>query len=162
MDYATLLNDKQLAAVSTNSQYVRIVAGAGSGKTRVLTYRISYLIEKMNVTPSSIVAIAFTNKVAEEMRVRALSLLHGLGSGLSVSTFHSWCARFLRKEIDVINFPNNFTIMDEEDQMALIKNIAVDKGFKKNDEIVKSIDNNNISVDLGRLDFSRNEKYYCK
>ena len=106
MDYATLLNDKQLAAVSTNSQYVRIVAGAGSGKTRVLTYRISYLIEKMNVTPSSIVAIAFTNKVADEMRVRALSLLHGLGSGLSVSTFHSWCARFLRKEIDVINFPN--------------------------------------------------------
>ena len=137
MDYASLLNDKQLAAVSTNSQYVRIVAGAGSGKTRVLTYRISYLIEKMNVNPSSIVAIAFTNKVAEEMRVRALSLLHCLGGGLSVSTFHSWCARFLRKEIDVLNFPNNFTIMDEEDQMALIKNIAVDKGFKKNDEIVK-------------------------
>ena len=137
MDYASLLNDKQLAAVSTNSQYVRVVAGAGSGKTRVLTYRISYLIEKMNVNPSSIVAIAFTNKVAEEMRVRALSLLHGLGGGLSVSTFHSWCARFLRKEIDVLNFPNNFTIMDEEDQMALIKNIAVDKGFKKNDEIVK-------------------------
>lgn len=137
MDYASLLNDKQFAAVSTNSQYVRVVAGAGSGKTRVLTYRISYLIEKMNVMPSSIVAIAFTNKVAEEMRVRALSLLHGLGSGLSVSTFHSWCARFLRKEIDVLNFPNNFTIMDEDDQLALIKNIAVDKGFKKNDEIVK-------------------------
>ena len=137
MDYSSLLNDKQLAAVSTQSQYVRIVAGAGSGKTRVLTYRISYLIEKMNVMPSSIVAIAFTNKVAEEMRVRALSLLHGLGGGLSVSTFHSWCARFLRKEIDVLNFPNNFTIMDEEDQMTLIKNIAVDKGFKKNDEIVK-------------------------
>ena len=137
MDYSTLLNDKQLAAVSTQSQYVRVVAGAGSGKTRVLTYRISYLIEKMDVMPSSIVAIAFTNKVAEEMRVRALSLLHGLGGGLSVSTFHSWCARFLRKEIDILNFPNNFTIMDEDDQMALIKNIAVDKGFKKNDEIVK-------------------------
>lgn len=137
MDYATLLNDKQLAAVATKSQYVRVVAGAGSGKTRVLTYRISYLIEKMNVQPSSIVAIAFTNKVAEEMRVRALSLLHGLGGGLSVSTFHSWCARFLRKEIDSLQFPNNFTIMDEDDQMALIKNIAVDKGFKKNDEIVK-------------------------
>ena len=63
--------------------------------------------------------------------------MHGLGGGLSVSTFHSWCARFLRKEIDVLNFPNNFTIMDEDDQLALIKNIAVDKGFKKNDEIVK-------------------------
>ena len=94
MDYASLLNENQLKAVSTKSKYTRIVAGAGSGKTRVLTYRISYLIEKMDVLPSSIVAIAFTNKVAEEMRVRALSLLHGLGGGLSVSTFHSWCARF--------------------------------------------------------------------
>ena len=137
MDYSTLLNDKQYAAVSTTSQHTRVVAGAGSGKTRVLTYRISYLIEKMNVLPSSIVAIAFTNKVAEEMKVRALSLLHGLGQGLSVSTFHSYCAKFLRKEIDVLGFPNNFTIMDEEDQLALIKNIAVEKGFKKNDDIVK-------------------------
>ena len=137
MDYSSLLNDKQLEAVSTNAQYVRVVAGAGSGKTRVLTYRISYLIEKMNVSPSSIVAIAFTNKVAEEMKARALTLLHGLGGGLHVSTFHSWCAKFLRKEIDILGFPNNFTIMDEDDQLTLIKNIAVDKGFKKNDEIVK-------------------------
>jgi len=137
MDYSTLLNNRQFEAVSTTSQYTRIVAGAGSGKTRVLTYRISYLIEKMDVLPSSIVAIAFTNKVAEEMRSRAVDLLHGLGAGLTVSTFHSFCAKFLRKEIDVIGFPNNYTIMDEEDQMTLIKNIAVDKGYKKNDDIVK-------------------------
>lgn len=137
MDYKPLLNENQLKAVSTNSQYVRVVAGAGSGKTRVLTYRISYLISEFNVRPSSIVAIAFTNKVANEMKERALKLLNGLGGGLTVSTFHSFCAKFLRKEIDEIGFPNNFTIMDEDDQTTLIKNIASDHGFKKNDEIVK-------------------------
>lgn len=137
MDYKTILNDKQFEAVSTTSQYTRIVAGAGSGKTRVLTYRISYLIEKMDVDPYSIVAIAFTNKVADEMRTRALSILHGMGGGITVSTFHSFCAKFLRKEIDVIGYPNNFTIMDEEDSDTLVKNIAVDNGLKKNDELVK-------------------------
>ena len=137
MDYSTLLNDKQLAAVSTKSQYTRVIAGAGSGKTRVLTYRISYLISEMNVDPSKIVAIAFTNKVAAEMKERATKLLHGLGKGLTVSTFHSWCAKFLRKEIDVLGFPNNFTIMDDEDTETLIKDIGVELGYKRNDDMVK-------------------------
>lgn len=137
MDYASLLNENQLKAVSTTSQYARVIAGAGSGKTRVLTYRISYLISEFGVDPSSIVAIAFTNKVAAEMKERALSLLHGLGSGLSVSTFHSYCAKFLRKEIDVLGFPNNFTIIDEDDQTKMIKDLATDAGYKKNDDIVK-------------------------
>lgn len=137
MDYRTLLNENQYKAVSTDKQYVRVIAGAGSGKTRVLTYRLSYLISEMGVDPFSIVAIAFTNKVAQEMKQRALSLLGPEASGLSVSTFHSFCARFLRKEIDVLGFPNNFTIMDEEDTTTLIKNIGVEKGYKKNDEIVK-------------------------
>ena len=137
MDYSTLLNEKQLEAVSTKAQYARVIAGAGSGKTRVLTYRISYLISEMNVDPNKIVAIAFTNKVAAEMKERALKLLGGVGKGLTVSTFHSWCAKFLRKEIDVLGFPNNFTIMDEEDTETLIKNIGVELGFKKNDDVVK-------------------------
>ena len=137
MDYASLLNENQLKAVSTKSQYTRVVAGAGSGKTRVLTYRISYLIGEMGVKPNTIVAIAFTNKVAGEMKERALSILKGQGAGLSVSTFHSYCAKFLRKEIDVLGFPNNFTIIDEEDQTKMIKDIAVEDGFKRNDEVVK-------------------------
>ena len=137
MDYSTLLNDKQLAAVSTKAQYARIIAGAGSGKTRVLTYRISYLISEMNADPNKIVAIAFTNKVAGEMKERALKLLHGVGKGITVSTFHSWCAKFLRKEIDVLGFPNNFTIMDEEDTETLIKDIGVELGYKRNDDIIK-------------------------
>lgn len=137
MDYTNLLNEQQYAAVSTDAQYARIVAGAGSGKTHVLTYRISYLISEKNVEPNKIVAIAFTNKVAAEMKERALKLLHGVGGGLTVSTFHSWCAKFLRKEIDVLQFPNNFTIMDDDDTETLIKNIGVDLGFKKNDDAVK-------------------------
>ncbi len=137
MDYASLLNENQLKAVSTRSKYTRVVAGAGSGKTRVLTYRISYLISEMNVDPSSIVAIAFTNKVAGEMKERAIALLKGMGGGLSVSTFHSYCAKFLRKEIDVLGFPNNFTIIDDEDQVKMIKDLAVEEGYKRNDDIVK-------------------------
>ena len=137
MDYSSLLNEKQLAAVSTHAKYARVIAGAGSGKTRVLTYRISYLISEMDVEPNKIVAIAFTNKVAAEMKERALKLLSGVGKGLTVSTFHSWCAKFLRKEIDVLGFPNNFTIMDDEDTETLIKNIGVELGYKRNDDIVK-------------------------
>lgn len=137
MDYHSLLNENQYKAVSTDKQYVRVVAGAGSGKTRVLTYRLSYLISEKNVNPFSIVAIAFTNKVASEMKSRALSLLNDDSCGLSVSTFHSFCAKFLRKEIGVLDFPNNFTIFDEEDTETLIKNIGVSRGYKKNDEFVK-------------------------
>ena len=152
MDYSSLLNERQYEAVSSRSKYVRVVAGAGSGKTRVLTYRISYLISEMNVKPSSIVAIAFTNKVASEMKTRALSLLDGKGRGLHVSTFHSYCASFLRKEIDVLGFPNNFTIMDEEDQTKLVKDIAVEFGYKRNDEIVKKT--------LGFIGFNKTKGIY--
>jgi DNA helicase II / ATP-dependent DNA helicase PcrA len=137
MDYQNLLNENQFKAVSTDKQYVRVVAGAGSGKTRVLTYRLSYLIGERGVDPYSIVAIAFTNKVAGEMKTRAQSLLGPNGKGLSVSTFHSFCARFLRREIDAIGYPVNFTIMDQEDSESLIKNIGVELNFKRNDDIVK-------------------------
>jgi DNA helicase-2/ATP-dependent DNA helicase PcrA len=93
MDYASLLNEKQLAAVKTPSQYVRIIAGAGSGKTRVLTYRISYLISEKHVDPSRILAIAFTNKVATEMHDRASEIgedVLGYTPNLHISTFHSF------------------------------------------------------------------------
>lgn len=140
MDYASLLNDKQLAAVETSSQYVRIIAGAGSGKTRVLTYRISYLISDRHVDPSRILAIAFTNKVAQEMHDRAAKLvdeLLGYSPMLHISTFHSFCARFLRIECKAFDYPQGFTIYDDDDSNKLIRNIAVDLGYKKSDDIVK-------------------------
>ncbi|MCQ2741766.1 MAG: UvrD-helicase domain-containing protein [Bacilli bacterium] len=138
MDYRSLLNDAQFRAVETKSQYVRIVAGAGSGKTRVLTYRISYLMEMMDVLPSHILAIAFTNKVAAEMKQRVLKMNPQFSNLLQISTFHSFCAKFLRQEHNAFCYPIGFTIYDEEDQKTLIKNIGADMGLKKSDAILKA------------------------
>lgn len=138
MDYTNLLNERQYEAVSASDKYLRIIAGAGSGKTRVLTYRIAYLIEKFNVAPYKILAITFTNKVAKEMKERTLNLLPDYDlTGLTISTFHSWCARFLRTEIEVIGFPRNYVIYDDDDQLRLVKEIGTKYGYKKGDSINK-------------------------
>lgn len=136
MNYQNELNEKQYEAVTTSSPYVRIVAGAGSGKTRVLTYRIAYLISDMDVLPWSILAITFTNKVANEMKNRVVKMIPNCEKDLTIKTFHSFCAYFLRKEIDILGFPHSFTILDEEDQTKLMKDIAQEMGFKKGDKIV--------------------------
>lgn len=136
-DYETLLNKAQLEAVTTSNQYVRIIAGAGSGKTRVLTYRIAYLIEHFNVNPSSILAVTFTNKAANEMKERVIKLLPGCSSYLSVSTFHSFCAKFLRREAYLLGYPASFAILDDEDTEKIIKDIAANRGLKKSDPLVK-------------------------
>lgn len=137
MDYASLLNESQYKAVSTSAQYVRIVAGAGSGKTRVLTYRISYLISECHVDPRRILAIAFTNKVANEMKERAQKLVGENSPSLHVMTFHSFCARFLREEAYQLGYPVGFTIFDEDDQASLVKDICVGLGYKKGDRTIK-------------------------
>ena len=136
MDYKKELNEKQYEAVSSQKQYLRIIAGAGSGKTRVLTYRIAYLIEQLNVRPYEIVAITFTNKVAKEMKERTSQLLPNYNlTGLTISTFHSFCAKFLRMEIDNLGYPKNYTIYDDDDTLRLIKMIGAEKGYKKTDEV---------------------------
>lgn len=137
MNYQNELNENQFEAVTTDAQHVRIIAGAGSGKTRVLTYRISYLISEMHVLPWKILAITFTNKVANEMKTRVSSMLAKEDTkDLTIRTFHSFAAYFLRQEISVIGFPASFTILDEEDQTKLVKDIAATMGFKRNDKIV--------------------------
>ncbi len=138
MDYRKLLNERQYEAVTTSSPYVRIIAGAGSGKTRVLTYRIAFLIGEMHIAPQKILAITFTNKVAKEMKERASQLVPEASMSLRVSTFHSLCARFLREEVkSTLGYPAQFTIFDEDDQERLVKTIVSEMGYKKNDEIVK-------------------------
>ncbi len=136
MNLQSELNEMQLKAVETDSQYVRIIAGAGSGKTRVLTYRIAFLISKYNVMPWSILAITFTNKVANEMRQRVIKMLPETNNDLTIKTFHSFAAQFLRREISVLGFPSTFSILDEEDQTKLIKDIVANMGFKRGDKIV--------------------------
>ncbi len=118
------LNDMQKQAVFHTEGPLLILAGAGSGKTRVLTHRIAYLIEECGVNPWNIMAITFTNKAAGEMRERVDNLV-GFGSeSIWVSTFHSSCVKILRRYIDRIGFSNNFTIYDTEDQKSVIKSIC--------------------------------------
>ncbi len=137
MDIQSQLNQKQWQAVSTRSPYVRIIAGAGSGKTRVLTFRIAHLINDHHVYPEKILAITFTNKVAKEMLQRTSQLVPDLGSRLKIMTYHSFAARFLRREIHHLGYPSAFTILDDDDQEKLVKSIAEEKGFRRGDEIVK-------------------------
>ena len=136
MNYEKELNERQFEAVSSPSQYLRIIAGAGSGKTRVLTYRISYLLSEQDVPPWSILAITFTNKVAQEMRNRVIRMINEDDKDLTIKTFHSFAAFFLRKEIYNIGYPISFTILDEEDQTKLVKDIAAEMGYKRGDKIV--------------------------
>jgi DNA helicase-2/ATP-dependent DNA helicase PcrA len=118
------LNDKQKEAVFHTEGPLLILAGAGSGKTRVLTHRIAYLIEEQGVNPYNILAITFTNKAAKEMRERVDKLV-GFGSeSIWVSTFHSCCVRILRRYIDRIGYDNHFTIYDTDDQKTVMKEIC--------------------------------------
>ena len=136
MNYQNDLNENQYNAVTTEAQHVRVIAGAGSGKTRVLTYRISYLISELGVEPWKILAITFTNKVANEMKARVIKMIPEAEHDLTIKTFHSFAALFLRHEISILGFPSSFIILDEEDQTKLIKDIAAEMGFKRGDKIV--------------------------
>lgn len=125
------LNPKQDAAVKTTSRFVRIIAGAGSGKTRVLTTRIVYLIEELGVFASRILAITFTNKAANEMKERVYRDLGDVGRGVSISTIHSLCVRILREDAPRIHFPRNFTVLDSEDQKSLLKEAYKEIGLDR-------------------------------
>lgn len=118
------LNPQQYEAVCHYEGPLLILAGAGSGKTRVLTNRVAWLIEEKGVNPWNIMAITFTNKAAGEMRDRVEAMLDGALGGVWVATFHSTCVRILRRYIDRIGFENNFTIYDADDQKSIIKDIC--------------------------------------
>lgn len=118
------LNSMQQEAVYHTKGPVLILAGAGSGKTRVLTHRIAYLIEEKGINPWNIMAITFTNKAAQEMRERVDKIV-GFGSeSIWVSTFHSSCVRILRRYIDRLGYDNNFTIYDTDDQKTVVKEVC--------------------------------------
>ena len=101
----SILNTNQKEAVITTEGPVMVMAGAGSGKTRVLTYRIAYLISELGINPTNILAVTFTNKAAREMKERVEKMLDMNVNHLWISTFHSFCARFLRREIRWLNLP---------------------------------------------------------
>lgn len=121
MDLKALLNKEQYEGATTIDGQVLILAGAGSGKTRVLTHRIAHMIEDLNIAPYSILAITFTNKAAKEMKDRVRALIGERVENMWISTFHSTCVRILRREIDKIGYKSSFTIYDSSDQKTLVK-----------------------------------------
>ena len=124
------LNPAQYEAVTHPQGPLLIFAGAGSGKTRVLTYRIAHLVETLRVDPYNILAVTFTNKAAGEMKQRLEKLLGGKFQGLWVSTFHSLCARILRFDGEVLGYKKNFSIYDQDDSLSLIKRCYKELGMQ--------------------------------
>lgn len=120
------LNDMQKKAVTCTEGPLLVLAGAGSGKTKVLTTRIAYLINEKNVDPSSILAITFTNKAAKEMKDRVIKLIGNIGYSMKISTFHSFGLSILKEHCDLLGYSKNFTIIDSDDSMTLIKKIVKD------------------------------------
>ncbi|MGB3586713.1 MAG: UvrD-helicase domain-containing protein [Tunicatimonas sp.] len=150
MDYLDSLNEPQREAVINTEGPSLIIAGAGSGKTRVLTYRIAYLIQKKEVDPFSILALTFTNKAAKEMRDRIERVVGTEARNLWMGTFHSVFARILRAEASRLGYHNNFTIYDTDDSKTLIKNILKEIGL--DDKVYKpNVVFNRISSAKNRL-----------
>ncbi|MGN1406543.1 MAG: ATP-dependent helicase [Erysipelotrichaceae bacterium] len=142
------LNNAQQEAVISDAKHLRIIAGAGSGKTRVLTMRIVYEIEELGVAPYNILAITFTNKAANEMKSRINQMLGDKGSGCFISTIHSLCMRILSQEIEVLGYPRNFTVVDQDDQKTVLKEAYKQLEIDKKDLTYGSV-----------LDYIANNKY---
>lgn len=123
------LNDKQKEAVLYNEGPLLILAGAGSGKTRVLTTKIAYLIDEVDVSPYSILAITFTNKAAKEMKERIFNLIGDTAKYIQISTFHSFGLKLLRENYNYLGYDSNFTIIDSDDSLTVIKKILKSMGL---------------------------------
>lgn len=143
MGYLDTLNNEQYIAATTVDGPVLILAGAGSGKTRVLVHRIANMIDNMGVNPWNILAITFTNKAAGEMRERVDNIVGAGADSIWVSTFHSMCVRILRRHIDCIGYDSNFTIYDTDDQKSVMKDIMkrleIDTKFLKERTVLSAI-----------------------
>lgn len=131
MDFLAGLNDRQKEAVLHTEGPLLIMAGAGSGKTKVVTHKIAYLIKGMNIFPGNILAITFTNKAANEMKTRVASLLKTSVDDMWMGTFHSICVRILRRNIDKIGYDRSFTIYDRDDQVTLIRECIKERNLNK-------------------------------
>ena len=123
------LNEQQLQALYCNDGAVLVTAGAGSGKTRLLTHKIAYLVKELNVSPYNILAITFTNKAANEMKQRLSNMVYD-SEIMWISTFHSMCCRILRSHIEKLGYQKNFTIYSDTETDKLLDIIIKEKGFE--------------------------------
>src|SRR5213595_363748 len=119
--YLADLNEAQREAVLATEGPLLVIAGAGSGKTRVLTYRVAHLLSAVGVKPNEILAITFTNKAAQEMKERVERQLGPIARAIWIMTFHSACGRILRREAERLGYRSSFTIYDQADQVRLVK-----------------------------------------
>jgi len=149
MNLLDSLNIQQQQAVMAGLGPVLVIAGPGSGKTRVLTHRIAYLIRSMGVRPYNILAVTFTNKAAREMEARVENLLGAAARGLTLGTFHSICARILRREAQHLPFGSNFVIFDTDDQLSIIKRALSDENIDEKRYRPPSV--------LGSISIAKNE-----
>ena len=120
------LNEEQLEAIKTTEGPLLVLAGAGSGKTRVLTTRVAYLVSEMGIDPSNILAITFTNKAAKEMKDRIYKMLGSLAYDIQISTFHSFGLSILKEHYKELGYDKNFTILDSDDSLTVVKKILKD------------------------------------
>lgn len=142
------LNDQQLAAVKATEGYVRLIAGAGSGKTRTLTRRFAYITEGLGISPANILCVTFTNKAASEMRGRIKKLCGDSAAGM-ITTFHGFCVRVLKEDIHKIGYPKSFMIMDREDQKQAVRKVMEDMGLALQDYKIKQLLDDMISPKKG-------------
>ncbi len=133
------LNEQQRAAALATDGPVMVFAGAGSGKTRTLTYRIAHMIAQKKIKPFQILAITFTNKATNEMRNRLLNLVGTESYDLTISTFHSFCARVLRRDINVLGYDRSFTILDEEEQLKIVTEVLKENNVDRKQYPSKSV-----------------------
>ena len=131
------LNSRQTEAVKATEGRVRVVAGAGTGKTKALTHRYAYIVNVLGIDPANILCLTFTNKAAAEMRNRISEMVQSGDYNDFVCTLHGFCVKFLRKEIYRLGFPKSFTILDEEDSKAIAKQAMDEMGIKRTEKTVK-------------------------
>ncbi|GGF28360.1 ATP-dependent helicase [Flavobacterium limi] len=117
------LNPNQLQAVKSTEGYIRVIAGAGSGKTKALTSRFAYIVDRLGINSSNILCVTFTNKAAQEMKKRVKALIGDTFDVGFITTYHGFCVRFLREEINKIHYPKNFIILDAEDQKSILREV---------------------------------------
>ena len=132
IDLLSELNDAQREAVTTTEGFVRVIAGAGSGKTKALTYRFAYLVNELGIMPGHILCVTFTNKAAQEMRTRIHSLTGDRDTGY-INTFHGFCVSVLREDIHAAGYPMSFLVLDNSDIDQMLRIIYDERGLTMND-----------------------------
>lgn len=154
-----MLNDKQKEAVVTTEGPLLVLAGAGSGKTKVLTTRIAYLVEEKHVSPNHILAITFTNKAAKEMKERVVRILGPLAYNIQISTFHSFGVLILKENYEALGYKSNFTILDSDDSLTVIKKIMKDLNLDLKEYNPRAIRNKISGAKNELMDASHYERY---